>query len=65
MEKELKIQVHIDFDFEIKAYPDLEDWNKASNKERNIYIKDQVKDYLLDNIDEIIDGLMWNNEIKF
>ena len=28
-------------------------------------LKEQVKDYLLDHIDEIIDDLMYDSEIKF
>jgi hypothetical protein len=65
MEKELKIKVHIDSNFEIESNADLKDWNEASNESRNIYVKDQVKEYLLDHIDQIIDDLMDGSEIKF
>lgn len=63
MKKELKIKVN--FKFKIESTPDLNDWINASDEQKNNYVKEQVKDYLFDNIDNIIDDLIDSGEIKF
>jgi len=54
MEKELKIKVHINSNFEIDCTPDLESWNKASNDEKLLYVEDMIKEYIHDNINYLI-----------
>jgi len=55
MEKELKIQVHINSNFEFDEHPDLSDWNNASHDEKQLYIENRVKYYIHNNINQIID----------
>lgn len=56
MEKELKIKVKIDALFEADANPNLKDWNEANDEERNEYVKNIVREFLLDQIDELMDS---------
>lgn len=56
MEKELKIKVKIDALFEVDANPNLKDWNEANDEERNEYVKNIVREFLLDQIDELMDS---------
>jgi len=64
MKKELKISVNIDkFDFSSSA--DLDDWNNASELERDKFVCNKVKNYLISNMDEIIYELIKNKKIIF
>jgi len=65
MEKQLKIRVKIDSEFEIEANPNLNDWNNADKASKKKYIKYQVKNFLLDNIDDMIEDLLDNGKIEF
>lgn len=65
MEKELNIKVKIDASFEVDANPNLKDWNEATNEQRNEYVKESVREFLLGQIDEIIDKLMDGSKIDF
>jgi len=62
MKKELTITVEID-KFEVVTSAELSDWNNASEKERDIFISNEVKNYLNDNIDDIIYDLIKKNKI--
>jgi len=62
MIKELNIIVEID-KIEIKTSTDLNNWNNASEEEKNEYIKNEVQEYLISNMDEIIYDLIKNNKI--
>lgn len=56
MEFEINISSEIKFKIEnILANPDEEDWNNASVDEQMEYLRNQVKEYLLDNINELIE----------
>lgn len=52
MEKNLFIKVK----FEVNANPNLKDWNEATNEARDEYVKERVREFLLENIDELMDG---------
>lgn len=52
MEKKLFIKVK----FEVNANPNLKDWNEATNEARDEYVKERVREFLLENIDELMDG---------
>lgn len=65
MEKELIIKVRINSSFEVGANPNLKDWNEATNEQRDEYVKDRVREFLLESIDEIIDELMAGSKIEF
>ena len=56
MEKELNIKVKIDASFEVDANPNLKDWNEATDEHRNEYVKERVREFLLEQIDELMDG---------
>jgi len=62
MKKELTITVEID-KFKIKTSPELEDWNSSSDVDRIEYIKNEVQEYLILNMNEIIYNLIKNNKI--
>jgi hypothetical protein len=65
MKKELNIKVKIDASFEVDADPSLNDWNEATNEQRDVYVKERVREFLLEKIDEIIDELMDGSNIEF
>ena len=65
MEKEIKINVKFNSEFEIKSYPDLDNWNNASIESKNLYVKEEVKEYLLNQIDDIIDELLDDSNIEY
>lgn len=65
MRKELNIKVNINSSFEVYANPNLKDWNDASIEEQNIYVKNCVQEFLLEQIDEIVDELMNGSKIEF
>jgi len=45
--KNIKIKVKINSEFEVNANPNLNDWNEASIDSKHIYVKEQVKEFLL------------------
>lgn len=63
MEKELNINVKINSAFDMKVITNLKHWNDATDEQRGIYVKDKVRDYLLEQIDDIIEDLM--DDVKF
>lgn len=65
MKKKLNIKVNINAKFEVNANPNLKDWNYATDEQKNEYVKNRVREYLFERIDEIIDKLMSNSKIKF
>jgi len=65
MEKELKIKVKINSKFEVESNPNLKDWNNATTESKNEYVKEQVKSYLLFQIDDIIDDLLNGAMIEY
>jgi hypothetical protein len=64
-EKELNIRVNINTKFNIEANPNIKDWNEATIESKNYYVRKKVREYLLYQIDEIIDELMDGSKIKF
>lgn len=64
MEKNLIIKVKINTELKIKATPNLNDWNEASEESKNIYIKERITEHLLDNIDFIVDDLVDNSKFE-
>jgi hypothetical protein len=65
MEKELKIKVKINSEFEVDATPNINDWDEATIDSRNEYVKERVKEFLLNQIDDIIDDLLDGSKIEF
>jgi hypothetical protein len=65
MTKELKIKVHLDSKFEIEANPNLEHWNEATNESKDYYVKQRVKEFLMNQLDDIIDDLIKDSKIEF
>jgi len=65
MTKNLEIKVKLDAEFETSADPNLDDWNNANDVSKQLYIKERVKEYIIDNIDKIVDDLLENSEIVF
>jgi len=57
MEKELKIKVKLNNIFEISCDINSDDWDQADNKSKEDYVKEKIKEYLLDNIDDIVNDL--------
>lgn len=64
MEKELNIKVKINTKFVVKANPKLEDWDDSDEESKKYYVKEQVKEFLIDNIDNIMDDLLDSSEIE-
>jgi len=64
MKKELKIKVRLDSEFVIEGDPDLDDWNNAGPDEKELYLKERVKEFLIDQIDDIVDDLIETNNIQ-
>jgi hypothetical protein len=58
MEKELIIKVKINSSFNSVVYanPNLEAWNDATNEQRDEYVKERIREFLLENIDELLDN---------
>ena len=58
MEKELIIKVKINSSFNSVVYanPNLEVWNDATNEQRDEYVKERIREFLLENIDELLDN---------
>lgn len=65
MEKELKIKVKISTSFEVEANPNLKNWEDATDDERVYYVKNCVRTFLLEQVDDIIDDLMNDSKIEF
>ena len=61
----ITIKVKIDTSFEIDSNPNLTDWVEATDEQKNEYVKTQVRDFLLESIDEIIEYLMNDSKIEF
>jgi hypothetical protein len=65
MNKKLEVKVKIDTQIDITANPNSDDWNGANDESKNLYVKELVKDYIIMNIDVIIDDLMEDIKIEF
>ena len=65
MNKELTIKVTINTEFEVLASPNLEHWNEANDEQRTIYAKEQVKEFLTEKLDIILDDLMKDSKITY
>jgi hypothetical protein len=65
MNKELKIKVKINTSFEIDANPNLKDWEEATYEQRNEFVKNKVREFLLEEIDEIVDVLIDGSKVIF
>ena len=65
MNKELTIKVTINTEFEVFASPNLEHWNEANDEQRTIYAKEQVKEFLTEKLDIILDDLMKDSKITY
>jgi hypothetical protein len=65
MEKELTIKVKIDSSFEIDADPNLKDWEDATDEQRKEYVKGKVREFLLEQIDSIVDDIIDGSKIEF
>ena len=61
MNKELTINT----EFEVFASPNLEHWNEANDEQRTIYAKEQVKEFLTEKLDIILDDLMKDSKITY
>lgn len=61
----ITIKVKIDTSFEIDSNPNLTDWVEATDEQKNEYVKTQVRDFLLESIDDIIEDLMNGSKIEF
>ena len=57
---EAKIKVSFDKIYEFEINPDKEVWNEASFEEREIYVKNALKEYIEDNMDEIIEDVLYD-----
>jgi fatty acid desaturase len=51
--------------FKLLASPNLEHWNEADDEQRTIYAKEQVKEFLTENLDLIVDDLMKDSKITY
>jgi|688.fasta_scaffold318702_2 hypothetical protein len=65
MKKELKIKVHLDYKFEIDAQPNLDDWNDATYESKDYYVRERVKEFLINQLDDIIEDLINDSKIEF
>lgn len=65
MEKELTIKVKIDSSFEIDVDPNLKDWEDATDEQRKEYVKGKVREFLLEQIDSIVDDIIDDSKIEF
>lgn len=65
MKKELNIKVKVNTSFEVDANPNLKDWNEANDEQRNEYVKNRVREFLIENIDEFVDELMDGSKILY
>lgn len=65
MEKELTIKVKIDSSFEIDVDPNLKDWEDATDEQRKEYVKEKVREFLLEQIDSIVDDIIDGSKIEF
>jgi hypothetical protein len=65
MNKKLEIKIKIDSKFEIEANPNLKDWNDSSEESKQYYVKERIKEFLLEHIDDIVDDLLDNSKIEF
>lgn len=65
MEKELTIKVKIDSSFEIDVDPNLKDWEDATDEQRKEYVKGKVREFLLEQIDSIVDDIIDGSKIEF
>lgn len=65
MIKKLNIIVKIDTTININSEADLTNWNEAKDESKNYYIKERVKEYMLENIDLMVDDLLENSKITF
>ena len=48
MVKELQITVKINTEFIVNSNPKLEDWVEASEESKKYYVKEQVKNYIIE-----------------
>ena len=51
-----QVVVKIDTSFEVDANPNLKDWDEANTEQRREYVKDIIREFLFEHIDEIMDG---------
>jgi len=65
MKKELNIKVKVNTSFEVDANPNLKDWNEANDEQRNEYVKNRVREFLIEKIDELVDDLMDGSKIFY
>jgi hypothetical protein len=65
MQKHITIKVKIDSEFEINAAPNLDDWNTADTDSKNEYVKEQLRDYLLNNMEDLVEHLLYCSTIEF
>ena len=65
MVKELQITVKINTEFIVNSNPKLEDWVEASEESKKYYVKEQVKNYIIENINNIVDDLLDDSNIEY
>ena len=54
--KELKIQIDINTSFDFELNPLEEAWNSANDGDKNEYVKNHAREFLLEQIEEILNA---------
>lgn len=65
MDKQIKIKFECNNIIELNAYPDLHLWKGSSENSRKMYIKEKVREFLVEEIALIVDDLLENSTITY
>jgi hypothetical protein len=63
--KEITIKASVKLDFDIKAYAPAEHWDEADDEAKDIYVREQVRQHLLEDMDEIIYDIVSNSKLEY
>lgn len=65
MEKELIIKVKLNSSFEVSANPIEKNWEEASDDSRSFYVREKVREFILENIDDLVEEILEGVELKY
>lgn len=63
--KEIIIKASVKLDFDIKAYAPETHWDEADDEAKDIYVREQVRQHLLEEMDSIIYDIVSNSKLEY
>jgi len=63
--KEINIKASVKLEFDIKTYAPEAHWEEADDDSKDIYIREQVRQHLLEEMDSIIYDIVSNSKLEY